>query len=360
MKHVAIHAYPFGNVGDDLFIQTLCNRYAHVHFHLAMDPTYSNGLTAIPNLTIYSTRTIASRLRTRWGKKGPFPPSVWEQIEATIYIGGSLFMEQHGWEKPFNQMKQMKKDGCPFFIIGANFGPCYSERFIDTYEEWFADVTDICFRDRYSYRLFAHLPNVRYAPDVIFQTYDPFALGEQTNNRHLLISVIYPSVRKHLTHVDASYFSALANMATEAIQHHSAVTLTAFCTYEKDDQAMEEILKRMPKKERNKVQQHVYDGDLDEVSRVFQQATHIVATRFHAMILGWLFKKRVLPITYSQKMNRVLEDLSYTGNVQLIEEMDHTISSRIRTQKPVSFSIQTVADEAEEHFQEIDAFLIEE
>ena len=39
----------------------------------------------------------------------------------------------------------------------------------------------------------------------------------------------------------------------------------------------------------------------------------IIATRFHAMILGWVLGKNVVPIVYSTKQTQVLADCGFQG-----------------------------------------------
>ncbi len=357
MKHVAIHAYPFGNVGDDLFILTLCERYPHVQFHLALQMEYANAFHDVPNLTLHTIDSWRSRIRTWIQKDSPFPRHTWQKIDATVYIGGSLFMEQFGWEKSFIQMKLMQQTGKPFFIIGANFGPYRSTTFFETYEEFFKHVTSISFRDDFSYELFAHLENVRYAPDVIFNARKDLAVEHHPTEKNMLISVIYPSVRKQLMNNDQRYFSHIARLVEDAVKRQYTVTLSAFCPYEKDDEAAAEIIKRVPEEMRKHVYTHVYDGDIEAVYDQFQQASIVVATRFHAMILGWIFQKNVFPITYSEKMEHVLEDIAYDGDYQPIERVNKQLSTHVYNQQPTTIDLQHLAEQSERHFSALDQLL---
>lgn len=357
MKQVAIHAYPFGNVGDDLFIRTLCQRYPHVQFHLTLHMDYAKTFQDIPNITLHPSNSMVYRLRTWLYKNSHFPMAVMRNIDATVYIGGSLFMEQVDWKKAFIQMKLMHDIDKPFFIIGANFGPYRSNTFLEAHEDFFKQITSISFRDHFSHSLFHHLDNVGYAPDVIFNLYGKLKESDVPSTNHLLISVIYPSVRKHLMFTDERYFANMARLVEDAHQQHYSVTLTAFCPYEKDDEAVEEILKRVSPDVREQVRVHIYTGNLDEVYRLFQQATHVVATRFHAMILGWLFEKNVLPITYSEKMDNVLDDISFVGEFRRIEEVDAHLSALVCTNEHAHIDLSSLAEEAEHHFTALDRFL---
>lgn len=357
MKQIAIHAYPFGNVGDDLFIRLLTSRYPDVHFHLAMDPSYAGAFNRVPNMTIHPNRSLTARIRSCMRKTSTFPAATEEKIEATVYIGGSLFIEQPGWEQAFSHMKRMHTQGRPFFIIGANFGPYVTDHFKHIHEDFFLSITDICFRDDDSYTLFQQIDHVRYAPDAIFQLAGAIEKAPDVQEEHLLISVIDPSIRSDLADIDDAYFAALARIVTEAVEKNWAVTLTAFCPYEQDDVAAWEVIRRIPATYKNYVDLHTYDGNLEEVFQLFQRATHVVATRFHAMILGWIYEKKVLPITYSPKMETVLADMNYTGDVQPIKQMSATTRPDVFTMTQAHVPLEQLARTSTDHFKQLDVLL---
>ncbi|MEI3326743.1 MAG: polysaccharide pyruvyl transferase family protein [Thomasclavelia sp.] len=50
------------------------------------------------------------------------------------------------------------------------------------------------------------------------------------------------------------------------------------------------------------------DTDLEGILNCIGSAEIVIATRFHAMILGWCMGKKTLPIVYSSKMTHVLEE----------------------------------------------------
>ncbi|HLR72302.1 MAG TPA: polysaccharide pyruvyl transferase family protein [Pseudogracilibacillus sp.] len=357
MKHVALHAYPFGNVGDDLFIHTVCERYPEVQFHLSVQTAFTKGLKNIPNLTLHAADTTKAKLR-RWVRKGAvLPQKTLGNIDAIVYIGGSLFMEQDGWKKSFLTMKLLHQTGKPFFVIGANFGPYTSEDFRMTHELFFNVVQSVSFRDRRSYNIFSHLENVSYAPDVVFQHRMSRENHLTRAGNHMLLSVIYPSVRKSLHDCDDTYFSAMARLIEQTLTENWQVTVSAFCPYEKDDQATGEIMNRVRHRRKKDVRMHTYDGDLEEVYTLFSQATHVVATRFHAMILGWLFEKCVLPISYSTKMDNVLADIDYNEPYPTVETVCQDVYKQVLARPATEIHLSPLATEAENHFKALDQLL---
>ena len=53
-KRVFIHAYAAGNLGDDLLIKILCERYPKVRFRMVVDAEYRQYYSKIKNLKVYS------------------------------------------------------------------------------------------------------------------------------------------------------------------------------------------------------------------------------------------------------------------------------------------------------------------
>ena len=60
---------------------------------------------------------------------------------------------------------------------------------------------------------------------------------------------------------------------------------------------------------------------IKDILQLFSETEVVVGTRFHSIILGWLNKKKVLPIVYDEKTKNVLNDLEYKNYINL-EEMD--------------------------------------
>lgn len=54
MNRVFIHAYLQGNLGDDLFVRLLCQRYPNTKFCILAHPDYKEKFKDIENCKIYS------------------------------------------------------------------------------------------------------------------------------------------------------------------------------------------------------------------------------------------------------------------------------------------------------------------
>lgn len=81
-RKVFIMAYARENVGDDLFIITLLERYKDIDFYIEIkEMSFAKAFKDYTNLTIIEK-----------GNEN-FENKIAEQYDAYIYIGGSIFME---------------------------------------------------------------------------------------------------------------------------------------------------------------------------------------------------------------------------------------------------------------------------
>lgn len=170
MKKAFIYAYDHINLGDDLFVRTLVNRYPLVQFFLWSDKKNISIFQDCKNLKIIDKNSryvkflrklrpsFAARYQEKWKVKS----------DAVIYIGGSIFMEYSTWRNTvawWNYQAQHYK----FYVLGANFGPYETESYREAMGAMMKGLQDVCFRDRYSYELFCKdVKTVRQAPDILF------------------------------------------------------------------------------------------------------------------------------------------------------------------------------------------------
>ena len=99
------------------------------------------------------------------------------------------------------------------------------------------------------------------------------------------------------------------------------ICLMSFCREEKDEEAIEEILEKCPKTVKEKIEKYYYNGNLEEALNIIGDSRIIVASRFHANILGILFGKNVITLSYSDKTKHVLSDMGLDSNIIDIKEI---------------------------------------
>ncbi|WP_342043001.1 polysaccharide pyruvyl transferase family protein [Bacillus sp. OTU2372] len=314
MKKVMIHAYTEFNLGDDLFIKILCERYPNTEFVLYAPRQYKELFKNIKNISFSPSDLLVIRgtnfILRKFKVPNFFRSLAANGCDGAVYIGGSLFIQEDNWNKHLENTKSMMIKDKPFFLLGANFGPFSDQQFYNKYKELFKQYADICFREKHSYELFKDLDNVRVADDIIFQLKTQ-PLREEDKN--IVISVIKPSFREELSHFDEIYYQKMKDTAVYFIEKGYRVTLMSFCEYQGDVEAIEKITSLIPKQYLNKVDSYSYKLDIEEPLEIIGKANFIVATRFHSMILGWIYNKPVFPIVYSKKMTNVMTDVGFNG-----------------------------------------------
>lgn len=301
---IYINAYIANNLGDDMFVFSLCNHYPMVNFYIEAPLKYSNVFRILKNLIVLTTcsRTCYVNLL--------------DIIDFQVFIGGSLFMEPksaNDIDKKFNSMVSRRLSlKIPCFIIGVNFGEYTHQKFFELYQSWFETLDGICFRDIQSYKLFDTLNNTIWAPDLIF-TYKMPSIKFKDNN--IVISPIYHTERSGLPDFSNNeYFDFLSLIATKYLKMGFHIILAAFCSAQLDDIACNEIFNRIPTSLKEKVNIISYKNDIEGFLQSFLNAKYIIGTRFHSIILALKNRIPVFPIIYNIKTQNIIESYSFNGN----------------------------------------------
>ena len=306
---ILLNAYLANNLGDDLFIRIICEQFKNILFFIIESKPYTNAFETIPNIKIC-----------------PQKDALEIKFDLQIMIGGSLFMQPrdiHNIHAKYESVTNTRIFlDIPFIIIGANFGPYTEKKHFELYKSWFSTLHDICFRDNQSYDLFKDLPNVRWAPDVIFN----YKLQNyiQQHARAVSISCIYNNQRIGLhNYSQKKYFQKLANVSIYYIENGYDIKLASFCTQQGDLLAAYEILKYIPTEYHRRIEILEYNGfNINVFLSSFLNSEYIIGTRFHSVILGWLANIPVFPIIYNIKTYNVLKSYGFEGNYTNIEDID--------------------------------------
>lgn len=322
MKKVMVYAYTKINFGDDLFIKILCDRYPNVKFKIYTYKEYRKILKSCKNIKVLSNSNFFSKITNKIGllikKTNLYENILAKTCDICVYIGGSLFIQDtEKWEDYYNYMLDRKQKNIPFFLLGANFGPYTDKNYYLKFKELFSTYEDICFREKKTYDMFKDLKNVRLAKDIVFTLKK---LPNSIEKRELTISVINLDNRKKLLKYKNDYIKAILDIINFYLDNNYRINLVSFCKMEGDEEAVNEIYNLIDnnKKMVNKV---YYRGNIDEIIKIFCNSKLIIATRFHAMILGWICNKVTYPIIYSDKMQNVIDDINFLGNSIRIENI---------------------------------------
>ena len=299
MKKIFILAYARANVGDDLFIYMLLNKYKDVHFYINIkEDEHANAFKNFKNITIIPE------------KERELTPQNAKEFDGYVYVGGSIFMEggvvYNITEEFLKFLKECKKNNIPFYYISSNFGPYYTEEYVDLARRVYGEITDICFRDRYSYNMFEDIKSVRYEPDLAF-SYEGKNEAKKPNT--VGMSIIDLDIRKDLKEKKDSYFDLLRNCIKDYVENDKEIYLFSFCKHEGDEKAINELVETMPEEYKTHVHKVLYHGDLERFLDTYSKMEYMICSRFHAMVLSTVFKQKSYVISYSDKINNVIKDL---------------------------------------------------
>ena len=343
------------NLGDDIFLKIISERYPNTIFYTLPQCDYNKSYYKD---NVVFKRNIFTRLfNVLFKKTGLNMFSVIgffkKKIEYLISLGGSIFIKNK--TKNIDNLIDVKyfQNEIPYFILGSNFGPYNSNHFYESYYNVFREAEDVCFRDKYSYNLFKDLKNVRYTRDIVF-TLDTKKYSNK-DTKKVVISVIDLSKRSDICEYKEAYEKQIENIANYFINNKYKVVLMSFCKGEGDENAIDRISKNLNSKN---VSTYYYDGNIDEAINEIASSEYVVATRFHAMILGLLFGKKVLPIIYSNKTLNTINDLKFNSKyLELSSLGSFDISKEINNIKKYDGNINNISKEAEKHFEKLNKYI---
>jgi len=360
-KKVYIYAYTEMNLGDDLFIKILCERYPNERFYVMAKPKNSSAFRQIKNLTtipkIPWIDGVLAKLKIHMGINNQLQKIISIFCDVIVCIGGSLFIQNKNWENKINQFQNSILNNKPFFVLGSNFGPYTNENFFHRFNTIFSDITDICFREENSYQLFSNLTNVRKESDIVFTYKMNHKIIEKDN---IVISVINLKERYSIAKYENMYIEKIIDIVNFFLENNFSVTLMGFCSAEGDTEVINSILENKILAGRAGLYKYIYNGDIDKALNVLQESKYIVGSRFHAMILGWLFNKIVYPIVYSEKSLNVMNDIGFKGpyaNIKYIDQLDIETDYK-KLMESSKISIEKEIESANRQFVKLDELLL--
>ena len=308
------------NIGDDLFVKILCERYPATEFVITSKAKYGS-LERIPDL-------VFSDAVEKWNWASSLCPnsklkSIVAKVFQTYYtlrlpkykigvsIVGNAFknINYTGWAQS-RWIRERIKLVDRFYIMSTNFGPYIDEHWKKDFDNIFPTMYDVCFRDKYSFDLFSNLSNVRFAPDAVF------TMGKKhhENNKNVIISVIdcsFSARNENLKKAAPIFEKKIAETIDVLYQKGFTVTLLNSNT-EQDKPACQRILKMVGSHDVSVVD---YDGKLDSIFDLYKNSSFVIGTRLHTIILGWLYSMPVVPIVYDIKVSNLLNACSYNQNL---------------------------------------------
>lgn len=361
MKKVIVYGYFEKNLGDDLFLKILCDRYANTNFYFYSPMSYNTKSfinNNVKQITKYDILYNIKRLLNFISRKAKinkfYNIEDFIKFDYKVLICGSAFMEQEDYVKD-NYVLNKYIGKLPFYIIGTNFGPYKTKKFVEDYKKMvFSKAKDICFRDKKSYDLFKELKNVRYSPDVVFSLDTKDIIITESNK--VIISVI--NCQKDGMNISQNLYN---KKIEEIIKYFDKlnynICLMSFSKEQGDEEIINDIISNSSCK---KIDKYFYRGNIEESLNIIASSKIVIGTRFHANILGMLFNKTVIPIAYSDKTINVLNDIGFDGKIFDIRDFEKFNISNL-SEKDINYKVdvkKTIID-SQKQFEALDKILLE-
>lgn len=349
MKKILVLAYLRNNLGDDLFVNELLKRYPNNMFYInTIDSSFAKPFEKHTNSVINII------------KDETFNNIHFEDYDCCVYIGGSIFMEGgHVYnldEGCFKFIHDGKLKNKPFFYISSNYGPYQTDNYFKLSQKTFNVCKDLCFRDMYSYKLFKDIPSVRYAPDAAF-TYIPSNIPIKPNT--VGISLIDLSIRDEFKNKEKEHIEFLHKNISSYLQQNKKIYLFSFCKHEGDENAIKKLYTTFTKDFQNEnISVVKYINNIDKFLNIYQQMEYMICERFHSLVLSYLFKHNFFVISYSQKIDNIIEELNLCNNHLKFKDISNTSTIDLDNFNKVDKNnLQSIITNAQNQFSALDNFL---
>ncbi len=293
-KRVAVTAYAANNLGDDLFIRSVLQRYPDTEFVFFASIDGLRMADGLPNMG--GTITFREFVQQR------------KTFSMYLILGGSMFQQRPGWMPLWvnyaRRILTARFFGIPTFVTGASFGPYAHRRFRLAFGALFRLSRHITFRDTASARVFSGLRQVDVYPDLAFAVPVPEPL--EPNEKPIGMSVM-----EFGSGVEAAgYTEQCATIITES---HPSSRFLLFAFQESgdlsDSRAATQVLQLLTPERAACVDVITYDGrNLDHVLASIGSCASFYATRFHSMIIAVLYDLPVTVMLYHPKILAALTD----------------------------------------------------
>ncbi len=347
-----LYAYDKVNLGDDLFIRFLVNRYPKVKFYMWSDKKNKKIFGDLKNLHIVNRNgwlpSLLRRIRPSLVLR--LQAMIKDRCNRCIYIGGSIFQEYETWSNIVNWWDYQSKH-YQFYVLGANFGPYKSDEYKNGMKNVFSQLEDICFRDKYSYELFKEVSKVRIAPDILFAQTLPEINAQK---KQIFMSVINcRNDANGLADSADKYEECMSKMICDYTANGYDVKLVSFCKEEGDEEICYK-LKGMADNEGSLSLLYYNGTNYMEILGELAASEYVVGTRFHATVLGLAFDKKVLPVLYSDKTKNMLADIGFEGmSIDLREEITPVLFRELQ-EGSRNVNSTFCRKESEQHFEKLD------
>ena len=111
----------------------------------------------------------------------------------------------------------------------------------------------------------------------------------------------------------------LENNIKNYLNQGKKVYLYSFCEYEGDEKTIDYLLNKFPDGNVIPVR---YDGDLNSYLEIYSKMEYVICARFHAMILSLVANQKIYIMSYSKKIDNVVDDLELNIPIVHFEDIE--------------------------------------
>lgn len=350
-KNVLVIGYFRRNLGDDLFLKVISERYEDYNFIIVTNSDYRGFASNVRNV---GNRVLNKIIRIATQEKCTLASVCAYFFDTVVFLGGSIFMEGKV------RTRYLIRNNADYYVLGANFGPYYTTDFYEFYKKFFSNSIDVCFRDEYSCSLFSDVDSVRCKPDVVFGLKSQGkVLSHDTNT--VVFSIIDASGRPGINSKD--YEELIFDLTRYFMNKGFKIIYMSFCEEEGDERAIERIINDANNRFDSKIEKIYYRNNVNEAVEIIMQSKIVVGSRYHANVLGLLFNKKILPIAYSDKLCNELSDLHYPGPIYDLRKPKSNFNFREFIEESLLSSctvdIERIVSESNKNFDKLDVLLLE-
>ncbi|MDT2817400.1 polysaccharide pyruvyl transferase family protein [Vagococcus lutrae] len=359
-KKIFLSGYWEGNLGDDLFLDIICKRYPNSIFYIITESKHKNKYEHIKNLkVIYNDLGILKKTDNVLKRiKMPYLSSLLPLFFRNhVEIGGSLFIQGDDWKNKLKKRKLFNSFSKNYIVIGSNFGPFFNQEYLKEYSDFFKQCDYVSFRDNKSRELFYNV-DIKVYPDIVFSM-EP--QQKQKDNNTILISIINPELEFRTDEIRGTseiYYKTLANFAHRVIDKGYTPVFISFCEKEQDSLAIEKMKKYLDNEQVSRISTVIYT-DISEILDLYANACGVISSRFHSIVLSWLFGKKNYSLTYSNKsVDLIRERGNYMKYTPIEKINDQTVQEMITTLFTDENNVPIINKlEASKHFEYLDKLL---
>lgn len=335
------------NLGDDLFLDTLVERYPNHNFYLELPL----GMELNPYFKKYKNLfTISNKANNKLNriKYKILTYSFFNilkriiRYDFCILIGGSLFEVRNKKDLRSKKIQYLKSRinkilNFNKILIGSNLGPFYNREGEEIVKKILITFDNITVRDTNSLNYLKkwNFSEDKYicGSDVIFNNKIANFLNYEENSKLLGISVVnsYSDTLKE-KNVYVKRISEIIKLYL-AKDNRNEIKLFGFDggIAMSDKKLIEEIYLLLTKEEKKRTQKIIYSPEihLNEYIKEFLECGLILGGRFHSIVLALKHQKKILAINYSEKIKNMLKDLNREDILIEYQNLDKVSSFNI-------------------------------